>query len=38
MRQALTKYEAHLRAIIDGTAERIEYRRFDEPKKGGDAA
>jgi hypothetical protein len=38
MRQALAKYEAHLRAIIDGTAERIEYRRFDERKKGGDIA
>jgi hypothetical protein len=37
-RQALAKYEAHLRAIIDGTAEKIAHPRFGEPRKGGDVA
>ena len=32
-RQALAKWEAHLRAIIDGTAEKIAHPRFGEPKK-----
>jgi integrase len=37
-RQALTMWEANLRAIIDGTAKKFERPRFGEPKKGGDAA
>jgi integrase len=37
MRQALAKYEAHLRAIIDGTAEKITYWHFGEQTKGGTA-
>jgi integrase len=36
-RQALAKWEAHLRAIIDGTAEKIAHPRFGERKKGGTA-
>ena len=37
-RQALAMWEANLRAIIDGTAEKIARPRFGEPKKGGDGA
>jgi integrase len=36
-RQALAKWDAHLRAIIDGTAEKIAHPRFGERKKGGAA-
>jgi integrase len=36
-RQALAMWEANLRAIIDGTAEKIARPRFGEPKKGGAA-
>jgi integrase len=34
-RQAIAKLEAHLRAIIDGTAEKIVYQDFGEQAKGG---
>jgi integrase len=34
-RQALAMWEANLRAIIDGTAEKIARPQFGEPKKGG---
>jgi integrase len=36
-RKALAMWEANLRAIIDGTAEKIARPRFGEPKKGGVA-
>jgi integrase len=36
-RKALAIWEAHLRAIIDGTAEKIARPRFGERKKGGTA-
>jgi integrase len=35
MRDAIGKWETHLRAVIDGTAEKIAYPRFGERKKGG---
>ena len=34
-RTALTMWETNLRAIIDGTAEKIARPQFGEPKKGG---
>ena len=37
MRQALKKWEIELRAIIDSTAKKIEYPRFDERKIGDTA-
>ena len=33
MREAIAKLETHLRAVIDGTAEKIAYPRFSERKK-----
>jgi integrase len=36
-RQALAMWEANLRAIIDGTAEKIAHPRFGERQKGGKA-
>jgi integrase len=36
-RQAIAKWESHLRAIIDGTAEKIPTPRFGERKQGGTA-
>jgi integrase len=36
-RNAIGKWETHLRAVIDGTAEKIAYPRFREPKKGDTA-
>jgi integrase len=36
-RDALTRWETHLRAIIDGTAEKITYGNFDQRREGSPA-